>query len=244
MRNPGQSRARVTLRSALAAVGVVVGVAALAPCALAAESGRITNPCIAHAVETPGLYASTEALGKACGLPTSAASSGRPPAPVEAPAGVAAPPPTPCDYCEYYIYSGDSENVINAKGCFTSTNLITYPVSSGCEEGKDERWVITELSTGYRALIADYKGTLVCMIAGPESGQNAGAQPCTQPVQSDMEFRRPVVSESCYSGWYYIIPASNYGLSLNVKGGLGEGRNIISYSKGCYVNSVWYYSAA
>jgi hypothetical protein len=233
------------LRSVLAAMGVAVGAAALAPCALAAESGRITNPCIAHAVETPGLYASLEAMSRACGLPTSAHTTVPPPVPVEAPRGAGAPPPpTPCDYCEYYIYSGDSENVINAKGCSTNTDLITYPVSSGCEEGKDERWVITALSSGYRALIALYHETLVCMIAGPEGGDNAGAQPCTQPAESDMEFRRPEVSESCYSGWYYIVPASNYSLTLNVKGGLGEGRNIISYAKGCSTNNVWYYEPA
>ncbi len=242
MRNPGQSRVRVRLTSALAAVGVAVGVAALAPYALAAESGRITNPCIAHAVETPGLYASTEAMSKACGLPTPPPSSSSPPA-LPVPGGGVSPD-TPCDYCEYYIYSGDSENVINAKGCSTNTDLITYPVTSGCEEGKDERWVITELSNGYRALIAVYSGKMVCMIADLESGQNAGAQPCTQPAESDMEFRRPGVSESCYSGWYYIVPASNWNLSLNVKGGLGEGRNIITYSKGCYTNGVWYYKAA
>jgi hypothetical protein len=96
-------------------------------------------------------------------------------------------------------------NVINAKGCFTNTILITYPVSSGCEGGANEIWELVEVTTGYRALIADYKGTLVCMIAGPESGQNAGATPCTKPLQGDMEFRRPVVSESCFSGFYYII---------------------------------------
>jgi len=62
-----------------------------------------------------------------------------------------------------------------------------------------------------------------------------------EPVASYMEFRRPVVSESCASGWYYIIPADNYNVSLNVRGGLGESKNIISYAKGCYDNSIWYY---
>jgi hypothetical protein len=155
-----------------------------------------------------------------------------------------APATTPCDYCSYHIYSGDGVNVINAKGCFTNTILITYPVSSGCEGGANEIWELVEVTTGYRALTANYKGTLVCMIAGPESKQNAGAQPCTKPLQADMEFRRPVVSESCYSGFYYIIPATNYNLTLNVKGGLGQGRNINSYPQACTTNSVWFYEPA
>lgn len=244
MNKTGQDQRRASLAWVLALVAVAICFAALVPGALGAEPGAITNPCIAHAVETPGLYGSIEAMNEACALPSSAPSSTSPPAAGTAPAGSAAPATTPCDYCSYHIYSGDGVNVINAKGCFTNTILITYPVSSGCEGGANEIWELVEVTTGYRALIADYKGTLVCMIAGPESGQNAGATPCTKPLQGDMEFRRPVVSESCFSGFYYIIPANNYNLTLNVKGGLGQGRNIISYSKACTANSVWFYQAA
>jgi hypothetical protein len=242
MRKARRDQAGVTAPRALAGLIAAICFATFAPSALAVEPGQITNPCIAQAVATPGLYASLEAMDQACGLPTAAPSASPPPAPGAAPAG-GAPPPTPCETCNYRIYSGDSENVINAKGCFTTTVLITYPVSSGCVGGANEIWKITELSTGYRAFIADYGGYAVCMTAGAETGQNAGAQPCTNPAESYMEFRRPAVSESCVSGWYYIIPADNYGMSLNVRGGLGEGRNIISYPKGCYDNSIWYYKA-
>ena len=231
----------VVAARALAGLSAAICFAVFAPAALAVEPGEITNPCIAHAIATPGLYTSPQAMHQACGLGPVAPSASPPSAPGEAPAGVAAPATTPCDYCSYYIYSGDSTNVINAKGCATTTNLITFPVSSGCEGGRNEIWEIVPLSTGYRALIAYYKGYAVCMIAGAESGQNAGGQPCTNPVASYMEFRRPVVSESCASGWYYIIPADNYNVSLNVRGGLGESKNIISYAKGCYDNSIWYY---
>jgi hypothetical protein len=239
--NTHRDRVGIPIIRALAGLSTALCFAVFAPAALAVEPGKITNPCVAHAVATPGLYGSLKAMNQACDLPAGTPSASPPSAPGTVPTGVAAPAATPCDYCSYYIYSGDSENVINAKGCFTTTVLFTYPVSSGCEGGANEIWEIVALSTGYRALIAYYKGTTVCMTAGPASGQNAGTQPCTDPVQSYMEFRRPVVSESCVGGWYYIIPAANYGLSLNVQGGLGEGRNIISYSKGCYDNSIWYY---
>lgn len=241
---PQRGRAGAVITRALAGLTAAICFAVFAPSALAVEPGEIANPCIAHAIVTPGLYASLEAMNRACGLPATIPSDSPPPAPGTAPAGVAMPASSPCDFCSYHIYSGDSENVINAKGCSTDTVLITYPVSAGCEGGRNEIWEITPLANGYRALIANYDGYAVCMIAGAESGQNAGAQLCTEPVESDMEFRRPVVSGSCYSGWYYIIPADNWNLSLNVRGGLGEGRNIISYSKGCYNNSIWYYEAA
>lgn len=224
-----------------AALAVAIALAAVPRSALADQPGTFADLCVARAVQTPGRYASLKAMNEACGLRTTTPNPSAPPAPRVAAAGVAAPASDPCDGCEYYIYSGDSENVINAKGCATSTILITYPVSSACEGGANEIWELAALSSGYRALIAYYDGTVVCMTAGPESGDRAGAQPCTNPVQSYMEFRRPVVSESCYSGWYYIVPAANYGLTLNVRGGLGAKREIISYPISCADNSVWYY---
>jgi hypothetical protein len=82
------------------------------------------------------------------------------------------------------------------------------------------------------------------MIAGP-NGEQAGTGTCTQPAQSDEEFREADrTTAPCASGWYYIVPASYTNLTLNVKGGLGESRSIITYPISCVNNSIWYYSGA
>jgi hypothetical protein len=169
------------------ATGVLGGLGA-GP-ASAATGGQFANACIARAVQAPaGTYASLQSLNQSCGLPTAPATTAdgaTVPAAGAAPAGSVSPDDTPGDYGTYYIYSGDGANVINAKGCSINTVLITYPVSSACNNGGNEKWELTPLSDGYRALIADYGGYVICMQAGPSSGQNGSAGPCTNPKTSD-----------------------------------------------------------
>lgn len=149
----------------------------------------------------------------------------------------------------YIIYSGDSTNVINAKSCTQSTVGITWSWPSACGGGgSNEIWIVDELNDGYDTFNAYYNGHFECLNTAGFSGAGLYVFNCdnqilnNQPFDSTYQFRRPDNTPSCYSGWDYFVPSGNYGLTLNVAGGLGKGRNIIDYSQsGCPTNDVWYF---
>ena len=79
-------RARVRRAIIVVAVmGVGSGTALAAKLALA--PGYVLNPCIAHAIEKPGLYTSLEEIHKACHLPGRATPRESPPPPLRLPNG-------------------------------------------------------------------------------------------------------------------------------------------------------------
>jgi hypothetical protein len=77
-------RARVRRAIIVVAVmGVGSGTALAAKLALA--PGYVLNPCIAHAIQKPGLYTSLEEMHKACHLPGRATPRESPPPPLRLP---------------------------------------------------------------------------------------------------------------------------------------------------------------
>jgi hypothetical protein len=77
-------RARVRRAIIVVAVmGVGSGTALAAKLALA--PGYVLNPCVAHAIEKPGLYTSLEEMHKACHLPGRATPRESPPPPLPQP---------------------------------------------------------------------------------------------------------------------------------------------------------------
>jgi hypothetical protein len=115
-------------------------------------------------------------------------------------------------------------------------------VGQGCDKGANQVWEVAELGNGYDAIIANYGGNEMCMnVKGGIyiQGTEMLAWPCNTVVTTNEQFRRPENTHyPSMSGWYYIVPAGNYGLALNVAGGSGEGRNIILWSKCSCLNEA------
>lgn len=140
------------------------------------------------------------------------------------------------------IYSADL-NVIDAKGCANPAQLISFPLSAGCAGARNEIWVLVELPGGFDEIVADYGGNLMCFnIQGAHytSGTNVLAWPCNNVVTANEQFRRPENTRDP-SGGFYIVPAGNFNLTLNVKGGFGDRHNIVLFTQNNDANSEWFF---
>jgi len=208
----------------------------------ASAASEIGPPVASTAVQTKAQIVSTLLAGQ-----QQAAAKGPLATPaLPSPSGPQPAAPAVANNHDYIIYSGDSYNVINARYCTPNTVLITYPWDPGaCGGGRNEIWDPVLLNNGYVGLAALLPGTqFACAYYnGTGNGTQVLVSSCDgYHYPANYQWRQPGNTPSCYSGWNYIVPAQNYGQTLNVAGGLGSGRNIILWSQsGCPTNDVWYF---
>ena len=129
------------------------------------------------------------------------------------------------------------------------THVITYPPGGGScgNGGNNEFWYVVKLGDGYDAFELAYGGNVMCANVQGSSYQNGTdilSWPCNNTVTPNEQWRRPENTPDPYiSNHYYIVPAQDWGLTWNVAGGLGSGRQIILYSQCNCDNDAWSFSS-
>lgn len=144
-------------------------------------------------------------------------------------------------YWNVYGYSF----LMNAQGFNNPANIIVYPpvFDSNKVLEANEIWRVCQLTNGYDAIMADYNGNLMCLnVKGAvyQAGTPLLAWPCNNTVTANEQFREPQNTlDPYYSLGYYIVPAGNYNLCLNVQGGVGAGHAVILWPCNNQVNEAW-----
>jgi hypothetical protein len=121
-------------------------------------------------------------------------------------------------------------SVMDASGYANPANIDDYS-SNG---GTNQQWALCELTNGYDEIVSDYNGNMMCLNVEDSSytsGAHLLAWPCNTVVTGNEQWRRPEnTPDGSFSGYDYLVPAGNYSLCVNVKGGLGNGNLMILYA--------------